>query len=44
MASIVGFPDPVDEVSARLVAGGVVLLSAGTITLNPPRFFAAAPV
>jgi hypothetical protein len=28
MASVFSFPDPVDEVSARLVAGGVVLLSA----------------
>jgi hypothetical protein len=27
MASVFSFPDPVDEVSARLVAGGVVLLS-----------------
>jgi hypothetical protein len=27
-ASLFSFPDPVDEVSARLVAGGVVLLSA----------------
>jgi hypothetical protein len=30
------FPDPVNEVSARLVAGGVVLLSAATIVLNQP--------
>lgn len=28
------FPDPVNEVSARLVAGGVVLLSAATIALD----------
>jgi hypothetical protein len=28
MASVFSFPDPVDEVSARLVAGGVVLLGA----------------
>jgi Domain of unknown function (DUF4395) len=27
-ASLFSFPDPVDEVSARLVAGGVLLLSA----------------
>jgi Domain of unknown function (DUF4395) len=27
-ATLFSFPDPVDEVSARLVAGGVVLLSA----------------
>lgn len=36
MAAIVGFPDPVDEVSARLVAGGVVLLSLATIALDQP--------
>lgn len=31
MRSIVGFPDPVNEVSARLVAGGVVLLSLAAV-------------
>ncbi|HMG44038.1 MAG TPA: DUF4395 domain-containing protein [Acidimicrobiales bacterium] len=36
MAAIVGFPDPVDEVSARLVAGGVVLLSLATVALDQP--------
>ena len=36
MASILGFPDPVDEVSARLVATGVVLLTAATIALDQP--------
>jgi hypothetical protein len=30
------FPNPVNEVSARLVAGGVVLLSALTIVLQQP--------
>jgi len=30
------FPDPVNEVSARLVAGGVVLLSLATIALAQP--------
>jgi hypothetical protein len=30
------FPDPVNEVSARLVAAGVVLLSALTIVLGAP--------
>ncbi len=30
------FPDPVNEVSARLVAGGVVLMSALTIALDVP--------
>ena len=28
MRTVLGFPNPVDEVSARLVAGGVVLLAA----------------
>jgi hypothetical protein len=36
MASIIGFPDPVDEVSARLVATGVVLFTAATIALDQP--------
>lgn len=36
MASIIGFPDPVDEVSARLVAAGVVLLSVATVALDQP--------
>jgi hypothetical protein len=30
------FPDPVNEVSSRLVAGGVVLMSALTIALDVP--------
>jgi hypothetical protein len=30
------FPDPVNEVSARLVAGGVVVLAALTIALDQP--------
>lgn len=30
------FPDPVDEVSARLVAGGVVGMAATTILLDEP--------
>ena len=33
---IFSFPDPVNEVSARLVAGGVVLLSLATIGLDQP--------
>jgi hypothetical protein len=36
MASIIGFPDPVDEISARLVAAGVVGLSVATIALDQP--------
>jgi hypothetical protein len=32
--AIVGFPDPVNEVSARLVAAGVVAMSAATILLD----------
>jgi hypothetical protein len=34
--SLFSFPDPVNEVSARLVAGGVVLMSALTIALDAP--------
>ncbi|MGH9184874.1 MAG: DUF4395 domain-containing protein [Acidimicrobiales bacterium] len=36
MASIVGFPDPVNEVSARVVAAGVMVLSVVTIVLDQP--------
>jgi hypothetical protein len=36
VASIIGFPDPVDEVSARLVAGGVVVLAAITVAFDQP--------
>jgi uncharacterized protein DUF4395 len=35
-ARLFSFPDPVNEVSARLVAGGVVLLSVLTIALDQP--------
>ncbi len=34
--AVLSFPDPVDEVSARLVAGGVVVLSVLTIVLAQP--------
>jgi hypothetical protein len=34
LGGVFSFPDPVNEVSARLVAGGVVLLSVATIALN----------
>ncbi len=33
---IFGFPDPVDETSARVVAGGVAAMSAATIALDQP--------
>ncbi|HEX6423660.1 MAG TPA: DUF4395 domain-containing protein [Acidimicrobiales bacterium] len=33
---LLSFPDPVNEVSARLVAGGVVVLAVATITLDLP--------
>jgi hypothetical protein len=33
---VFSFPDPVNEVSARLVAGGVVFLSLATIVLDQP--------
>ena len=36
MASLFSFPDPVNEVSARLVATGVVVLAAATIALDQP--------
>jgi hypothetical protein len=35
-ARLFSFPDPVNEVSARLVAGGVVLLSLATILFDQP--------
>jgi hypothetical protein len=35
-ARVFSFPNPVDEVSARLVAGGVVLLSLVTIAFEQP--------
>jgi len=34
--ALFSFPDPVNEVSARLVAGGVVLLSVATIVFDQP--------
>ena len=34
MARVLGFPHPVDEVSARLVATGVVLLGAAALVLD----------
>jgi hypothetical protein len=40
MASIVGFPDPVNEVSARVVAAGVVVLALATIALDQPWLIA----
>jgi hypothetical protein len=35
-STLFSFPDPVNEVSARLVAGGVVLLSLATIVFDQP--------
>ncbi|MEU0546314.1 DUF4395 domain-containing protein [Micromonospora sp. NPDC005979] len=35
-SALFGFPNPVNEVSARLVAGGVVILSTVTIVLDQP--------
>jgi hypothetical protein len=40
-AGLFSFPDPVNEVSARLVAGGVVLLSLAAIALDAPWLTAA---
>lgn len=36
MARLFEFPNPVNEVSARLVAAGVVLMSVATIVLDQP--------
>jgi len=36
MASIVGFPNPVNETSARVVAGGVVAMTTATIAFDQP--------
>jgi Domain of unknown function (DUF4395) len=36
MGQLFSFPDPVNEVSARLVAGGVLLLAVLTIALDQP--------
>ena len=35
-SQLFGFPNPVNEVSARLVAGGVVLMSFATIVFDQP--------
>ncbi|MGA8680202.1 MAG: DUF4395 domain-containing protein [Acidimicrobiales bacterium] len=36
MTNIIGFPNPVNETSARVVAGGVVAMGAATIALDQP--------
>jgi hypothetical protein len=36
VANIIGFPNPVNETSARVVAGGVVAMGAATIALDQP--------
>ena len=36
LSSLFSFPDPVNEVSARLVAGGVVILAVATIAFDRP--------
>ncbi len=36
LKSLFSFPDPVNEVSARVVAGGVIALSLATIVLDSP--------
>jgi hypothetical protein len=40
VSELFSFPDPVDEVSARLVAAGVVGLTAATIALDKPALLA----
>ncbi|MFI5930093.1 DUF4395 domain-containing protein [Micromonospora sp. NPDC051543] len=39
-SALFSFPNPVNEVSARLVAGGVVILSTATIVLDQPWIIA----
>jgi hypothetical protein len=39
MRSLFRFPDPVNEVSARLVAGGVVLLALAALVTGSPWWF-----
>jgi hypothetical protein len=36
VTNIIGFPNPVNETSARVVAGGVVAMGAATIALDQP--------
>ncbi len=36
MSGLFSFPNPVHEVSARLVAAGVVVLAGLTVTLHQP--------
>ncbi|HXY43049.1 MAG TPA: DUF4395 domain-containing protein [Acidimicrobiales bacterium] len=36
MANIIGFPNPVNETSARVVAGGVVAMGTAAIALDQP--------
>ena len=40
MTRLFGFPDPVNEVSARLVAGGVVVMGLATIVFDQPVLLA----
>lgn len=40
MSELFSFPDPVDEVSARLVATGVIAMAAATIALDKPALLA----
>ncbi|HET7523694.1 MAG TPA: DUF4395 domain-containing protein [Acidimicrobiales bacterium] len=36
MAGLLSFPNPVNETSARVVAGGVVTMAAGAVALDQP--------
>lgn len=40
MSELFSFPDPVDDVSARLVASGVVAMGVATIVLDKPALLA----
>ena len=40
MSSLLSFPDPVNEISARLVAGGVVVMSVTAVAFDVPWLLA----
>lgn len=40
MGGILGFPNPVNETSARVVAGGVVAMATATVALDQPWMLA----
>jgi uncharacterized protein DUF4395 len=40
MAAVLGFPNPVNEVAARVVAGGVVIIAVAALALQQPWLLA----